>query len=109
MIPKEKAIELCNKNYRLFQNTDTCFGDCDEEYKKGNCTNSGHGCGIWFNLSKQCALIAVDEVLEALEKYDETTEQYLKDEFPNYFSCELQNMEQDFRYYQKVKQEIELL
>ena len=64
MTPKEKAKELYNKNYRLFQNTDTCFGDCDEEYKKGNCTNSGHGCGVWFNLSKQCALIAVDEIID---------------------------------------------
>jgi hypothetical protein len=59
--------------------------------------------------AKQCALIAVNQIIEALETYDEMTEKHLKREFPNYLSCELQNMEQDFRYYQKVKQEIELL
>ena len=68
MTPKEKALELYNKNYRLFQNIDNCFGDCEEEYKKGNCTNSGHGCGIWFNLAKQCALIAVDELIKETGK-----------------------------------------
>jgi hypothetical protein len=59
--------------------------------------------------SKQCALIAVNQIIEALETYDEMTEKHLKREFPNYLSCELQNMEQDFRYYQQVKQEIENL
>ncbi len=59
--------------------------------------------------AKQCALIAVNQIIEALETYDERTEKHLKREFPNYLSCELQNMEQDFRYYQKVKQEIEKL
>jgi hypothetical protein len=57
----------------------------------------------------QCAIIAVDEILEALEEYDERTENYLKKDFSNYFSSELQNMEQDLRYWQEVKQEIEKL
>ena len=70
MDPKEKALELFNKNYRLFQNTDTCFGDCEEEFRKGNCTNSGHGCGIWFNLSKQCTLINVDELIKQVDSLD---------------------------------------
>jgi hypothetical protein len=59
--------------------------------------------------AKQCALIAVNQIIEALETYDERTEKHLKREFPNYLSCELQNMEQDFRYYEQVKQEIEKL
>jgi len=95
MTPKEKAKELYNKNYRLFQNTDMCFGDCDEEYKKGNCTNSGHGCGIWFNLSKQCALIAVDEIIKL-----------------DVFDCndDWSNEDGDTReYWEQVKQEIEKL
>lgn len=86
MIAKEKAKELYNKNYRLFQNIDNCFGDCEEEYRRGNCTNSGHGCGIWFNLSKQCVLIAVDEILNL-----------------DYFS------EEGREYWQEVKQEIQKL
>ena len=65
----------------------------------------------WFHskLAKQCAIIAINEIIDALETYDDMTEKHLKREFPNYLSCELQNMEQDFRYYQKVKQEIEKL
>jgi hypothetical protein len=59
--------------------------------------------------AKQCALIAVDEILEALLDYDANTEESLKKEFPNYFSCEIQNMESDLNYWSKVKQEIEKL
>ena len=95
MTPKEKAVELYNKNYRLFQNIDNCFGDCEEEYRKGNCTNSGHGCGIWFNLSKQCALIAVDEIDLIYQKSTP------KDDAYRYLS--------QLEYWQEVKQEIELL
>lgn len=91
MDPKEKALELFNKNYRLFQNTDTCFGDCEEEFRKGNCTNSGHGCGIWFNLSKQCALIIVDEILT------------INDEKPYMLSGFKET------FYKEVKKEIEKL
>jgi hypothetical protein len=65
----------------------------------------------WFHkgLAKQCALIAVKEILEGLKEYDERTENYLKKDFPDYFSFELQNMEQDLRFYEQVKKEIELL
>ena len=63
----------------------------------------------YIELAKQCALIAVNQIIEALETYDDMTEKHLKREFPNYLSCELQNMEQDFRYYEQVKREIEKL
>jgi hypothetical protein len=92
MTAKEKAEELIKKftfNTRCFSETK---GWKDSLYD-----------------AKQCALIAVNQIIEALETYDEMTEKHLKREFPNYLSCELQNMEQDFRYYQKVKQEIENL
>lgn len=92
---KEKAKELYNKNYRLFQNIDNCFGDCEEEYRKNNCTNSGHGCGIWFNLSKQCALITVDEILEYIPKFE-----YGQGE---------KTTTAEYDYLQEVKQEIEKL
>jgi hypothetical protein len=79
MTPKEKAQELAMKFDK--------YGETDN--------------------AKQCALIAVDEIIDALEKYDELTEKHLKDEFDvTYFSCELQNMDSDFRYWEKVKQEI---
>lgn len=45
------------------------------------------------NEGVQCALIAVDEIIKGLEKYGDT-------------SYELQNMENTFRYWDKVKQEI---
>jgi hypothetical protein len=82
MEAKEKANKFLDKFY---------FGDI-KEYE-----------------AKMCAIIAVDEILEALEEYDERTENYLKKDFPNYFSSELQNMEQDLRYWQEIKQEIEKL
>lgn len=53
------------------------------------------------------ALFVVNEIIDALERYDGLTEQYLKDEFGiEYFSAELQNMDSDFRYWNKVKQEV---
>jgi hypothetical protein len=85
MTPKDKAKELFDKIYKLDNRA-------------------------WYDTAKQCALIAVDEIIDALEKYDELTEKHLKDEFNvTYFSCELQNMDSDFRYWQQVKQEIENL
>lgn len=62
-----------------------------------------------FN-TKQSAIICVDEIIKALEEYDERTEEYLKKEFNlDYQSVEKQNMDSTFRYWEKVKQEIELL
>lgn len=58
------------------------------------------------NEGYQCALIAVDEILEALLEYDSNTEEALKEQFPKYFSCEIQNMERDLNYWARVKTEI---
>jgi hypothetical protein len=56
---------------------------------------------------KEVALKVIYEIIDALEKYDELTEQYLKDEFGlEYFSVELQNMDNDFRYWDNVEIEI---
>jgi len=56
---------------------------------------------------KELAPKVVDEIIDALETYDTLTESYIKAEFDiDYFSCELQNMEEDFRYWDKVKREI---
>jgi hypothetical protein len=75
MTPKEKAEELVGKCY------DTFINDEDEHYT-----------GTAWRLSKQCALIAVDEIKEQL----------------------LENLSNDVSaihaiYWEKVKQEIEKL
>lgn len=58
---------------------------------------------ILFERAKEVAKIAVRRIIAALEEYDTRTETYLKKEFgQNYTSAELQNMEQDFRFYDKV-------
>ena len=43
--------------------------------------------------AKRCALITVDEIINSLENYGKESD-------------ELQNMENDFRYWQEVKQEL---
>lgn len=70
--------------------------------------------------AKDCALIAVEEIIEALyyiktivkaviNSYDANTEEHLKEEFPKYFSCELQNMDRDLNYWQEVRKAIKLI
>lgn len=73
MTPKEKAHELFDK-YQIA------------------------GSQWYVDTTKNYALIAVDEIIDALEKYDDRNDTY-----------ELQNMDGDFRYWDKVKQEIEKL
>lgn len=50
------------------------------------------------------AILVVREILEALEEFDNVTEKTLQTDFPDFFSCQLQNMEWDFRYWGKVEQ-----
>lgn len=58
------------------------------------------------NITKDC----IRRIIVALEEYDTRTETYLKKEFgQNYTSAELQNMEQDFRFYDKVLTAIDKL
>ena len=54
----------------------------------------------WFHskLAKQCALIAVEEIINALVEYDDRNNTY-----------ELQNMDRDFNYWQQVKSELQSL
>ena len=69
MTPKEKAEELVEK-----------FSDLEDGE-------------MYIGKAKQCALIAVDEIINSLENYGKASD-------------ELQNMENDFRYWQEVKQEL---
>jgi hypothetical protein len=90
MTPKEKAIYLVEDFAKLD------FGLNDKIV-------------IGVNHKKQ-ALIAVYQIIDALDIYDTLTESNIKQEFGlDYFSSELQNMENDFRYWNKVKHEIEKL
>ena len=81
MTPKEKAIELVDKFYQTTPNEawiNEPLGIA-KEYKA-------------YNQSKECALIAVDEILKAVNNPDET---YL--------------MKHSVNYWTEVKQEIEKL
>ena len=69
LTPKEKAKELVEK-----------FSDLEDGE-------------MYIGKAKQCALIAVDEIINSLENYGKESD-------------ELQNMENDFRYWQEVKQEL---
>jgi hypothetical protein len=76
MSPKNKAEELVNTFYSI------------EE--------PNQGCLFNKNMAKQCALIAVGEIEDALYNYGGK-------------SMELQNMDATFRYWQNVNKEIEKL
>ena len=75
MTPKEKAIELVNKYYNKIEHT------ISDEYAE-----------VTKEITKVCALIAVDEILKAVDNPDET---YL--------------MKHSVNYWTEVKQEIEKL
>jgi len=62
---------------------------------------------VGYEAGIKCAIVSVNETISALENYDHHTEQYLKEQGVEYFSCELQNMEADFRYWTEVKNELE--
>lgn len=91
LTPKDKAKELIEKYLKL----DIEIGGQHDGYLTMKIHNA-----------KQCAIIAVDEILIALYEYDNRTEQYLKEQGIEYQSYELQNMDADFRYWQEVKQEL---
>lgn len=84
MTPKEKALELCDAFYQylpLEHNVITTDGDLSWEYDG------------WKN-AKQCALIAVDEIIEA------NPTELLADPYEFYSNK---------GYWEQVKQEIEKL
>jgi len=90
MTPKEKANELVQKYARLDHGLD------EEKWKQIEVRYDGH--------HKQCALICIDEILEANEKIS------LKDlretMQTNDILCQLTD---NAMYWQEVKQEIEKL
>ena len=84
MTPKEKAKELVDKFYQRFplkMDVITTRGDLSWEYDS-------------WNEAKQCALIAVDEILWEIIKYADNSKEYV-----------IENS----KYWEEVKQEIEKL
>lgn len=99
MNAKEKAIELVEK-----------FKPYVFPYSGSGMLVNQEDPEVIKKFAKDCALITVNKIINALENYDSTTEKYLADELKiEYLSAELQNMDSDFRYWNKVKQEVELL
>jgi hypothetical protein len=84
MIPKEKALELFYKYNSITSN----------EFKSDAFTSA--------KVSKQCALTAVDELIEATKKYVAVREKvsYSKTGFDNVVHTQYDN------FWQQVKQEI---
>jgi hypothetical protein len=80
MTPKEKAEELCVKYYKLFNN----FPNYQYVIENLNTIQDEK-----LYTTKQCALIAVDEIIEALENNAANSASWL--------------------YYEEVKKEIEKL
>jgi hypothetical protein len=78
-LPKEKAKELFNQYHNLIQEIG---GDMGHEI-------------LVSILAKHCALIAIDEIEEALTDYGRGD------------SLQLQNMDSEFRFWEQVKTEIE--
>jgi hypothetical protein len=94
MTPKEKADELVIKMYQPLP--------ASKESVKGK----EHLYYNQFSAAKQCALISVNEILNAWpHKYDLETE-YFRDGEP---ISVIRNIKSNIAYWQEVKQEIEKL
>jgi hypothetical protein len=76
MSPKEKAEELYSKYYNRIEHT---FNEDVSGFEK--------------DIVKACALIAVDEIIEFMDR----------------FNLDVEGMKHQFNWWQKVKQEIEKL
>ena len=67
MTPKEKAIELVDKYYQLAEDLEwTTDSETKEKAEKFNDELGADVLTYWNELAKQCALIAVDEILNVL-------------------------------------------
>lgn len=82
--PKEKAEELIGKFYKFSRQDSSGFLTSNED--------------MYIKNAIKCTIICVDEVIKSLEEYDERNNTH-----------ELQNMESSFRYWEKVRKELELL
>lgn len=66
--------------------------------KYNNYLQQEMNCIVYVENAKQCAIICVDKIITSLEEYDDRNSTH-----------ELQNMESDFKYWEKVREELGLL
>lgn len=97
MTPQEKAKELVSNYIRIFQKTDSCFGECKSSI---NCQLSWYACEEWLKYAKECALITVDEILDVAPVFYDNI---------NIHASEKKANETSYEYWIDVKQEIEKL
>ena len=91
MTPKEKAIELFDKYYQIAESIEWTDNETMVKAEKFNDDLGGDVLRYWNELAKKSALIAVDEILNAIDWHDF--------EHPN----------DEINYWVEVKQEIEKL
>ena len=92
MTPQEKAQELVDKYYQLAESIEWTDEQTSVKAEKFNDELGSDVLKYWNELSKQSALIAVDEILEVL------------------YSLKLGNaLSEELEYWEEVKQEIEKL
>jgi hypothetical protein len=92
MIAKEEAKKIYDSFYNVY------IEDEDEHYA-----------GTIERLAKNFTVFSIKRIIKALEDYDKNTEDYLRQDFPEYSSFQLQNMESDLRYWGQVLLEAEKL
>lgn len=89
MIIKQTVNDLIKKHFDVFSHLDKI----SDLHKRTLATSN--------------AILTVNEIIKSLQTYDQTTEKYLIEEKKiKYSSFELQNMENDFRFWESVKKEL---
>ncbi len=63
---KKAADELVEVLYEILRTTDICFGICEDEFKKGNCSNTGHGCFLQKQYAVKCAIASTENTIKEL-------------------------------------------
>ena len=99
MTPQEKAKELVDKYYKLAESIEWTDKQTSEKAEKFNDELGTDVLKYWNELSKQSALIAVDEIINVIPS-----------EYLDQWQGEIyMAINQDFEYWNEVKQEIEKL
>ena len=99
MSAKDKAKELIDKYYKLAESIEWTDKQTSEKAEKFNDELGTDVLKYWNELSKQSALIAVDEIINVIPS-----------EYLDQWQGEIyMAINQDFEYWNEVKQEIEKL
>ena len=107
MTPQEKAKELIDKYYKLAESIEWTDKQTSEKAEKFNDELGSDVLKYWNELSKQSALIAVDEIIKSKElNYLFTQNQIYSMEVT---SDDRWIYEEFMKYWQEVKHEIQQL